>query len=667
MVQSKLNSTVNYPEINSLDTEDKNHDADLYALNIKGVDCIIALGLPKFSFIEKEIVYYPVYVIKDERVDAQIGVYEITSIQQPAVLDEDGDVDISKIGPLLLYSYIDSKYLVEKTTPTKETSPEIVAKKDDQPEDDSSDDDDDDEEAEDKQQDEEDEDEDLAHSPLKSQDSKQADVERMAYKKTSGEDWIETFMHNKNFGIIDNEGGGDCLFASIRDGLARAGITITVQELREKLANEATEEVFQGYRNMYEMFDGELENVDREIKLLTKQFKELTTRGKKTKERDTLKQITEQAKTIKDNHELAKKEKKQAKEAVSEYAFMKNIDTLEKFKSIIKTCNFWGETWAVSTLERVLNVKLILLSREAYKSGDIDNVMQCGQLNDSILQKDGNFNPDRYIILEYQGEHYTLITYKGRGSFTFAELPYDIKLKIVTRCMEKDAGPFYIIPQFREFMKSLNINMPDPHQEQPNAINEEMSSPGLISKTTVFQFYSKSSNAPAPGKGSGESISPHDIISFAGLGSIPEWRRKLSNFWEAPFELDGHRWASVEHYYQASKFKENNPQFYLTFTLDGNPEGELSKDPVLAKAAGGKTGKFKKKEIRDKAIKIDPNFFGGRHKEAMKSAQMAKFSQNKDLKDLLLATKDAKLQHFSRGSPPIVFYGLMDVRHTLSQ
>ena len=56
MVQSKLNSTVNYPEINSLDTEDKNHDADLYALNIKGVDCIIALGLPKFSFIEKEIV-----------------------------------------------------------------------------------------------------------------------------------------------------------------------------------------------------------------------------------------------------------------------------------------------------------------------------------------------------------------------------------------------------------------------------------------------------------------------------------------------------------------------------------------------------------------------------------------------------------------------------------
>ena len=126
MVQSKLNNTVNYPEINTLDPEDKEHDADLYELNVKGVECIIALGLPKFSFIEKEIVYYPVYIIKDERVDAQIGVYEIMSAQQPAVLDEDGDVDISKLGPLLLYSYVDSKYLVEKSTPTP-TKADIVS------------------------------------------------------------------------------------------------------------------------------------------------------------------------------------------------------------------------------------------------------------------------------------------------------------------------------------------------------------------------------------------------------------------------------------------------------------------------------------------------------------------------------------------------------------
>ena len=665
MVQSKINSTVNYPEINTLDPEDKQHDADLYELTIKGVECIIALGLPKFAFIEKNIVFYPVYVIKNDRVDAQIGVYEITSTEQPAVLDEDGDVDISKLGPLLLYSYVDSKYLIEKSTPTDEKDDAKETPNQDQ---DDLSSDDEEEDVKDESDSSDDEEVDLAHSPLKSQDSKQADIERAAYKKTAGEKWIETYMHNKNFGIVDNEGGGDCLFAAIRDGLARAGINVTVEELRDKLANEANEDIFQGYRNMYEMLNGEIQNADREMKELTRQFKELTTRGKKTKERDVLKQITEQAKTVKEKHDLAKHEKKQSKLIAGEYAFMKGVDTLDKFKAIIKTCNFWGETWAISTLERVMNVKIILFSREAFKDGDLDNVIQCGQLNDPILEQGGDFKPDRYIMLEYQGYHYTLITYKGRGSFTFKELPYDVKLKVVSRCLEKNAGPFYIIKEFRDFMQSINMpTPPNPIEESPAAADEEMSSPGLISKTTVFQFYSKSANSPAPGKGSGETILPQDVIQYAELSAIPEWRRKLSNFWEAPFELDGHRWTSVEHYYQASKFKENNPQFYLTFTLDANPEGELAKDPALAKAAGGKTGKYKGKQVRDKAIKIDPNFFGGRHKEEMKKAQLAKFSQNPDLKTMLLATKDAKLQHFSRGSPPVVFYGLMDVRNQLAE
>ena len=189
----------------------------------------------------------------------------------------------------------------------------------------------------------------------------------------------------------------------------------------------------------------------------------------------------------------------------------------------------------------------------------------------------------------------------------------------------------------------------------------------LFDENIVFQFYSKSANAPRPGKGSGEKIPPEDELKFGELATIPEWRRKLSNFWVAPFELDGHRWSSVEHYYQASKFKENNPQFYLQFTLDANPQGELAKDPALAKAAGGKSGKFKGKRVREAEIVIDPNFFNGRHKSEMKAAQMAKFSQNAELKEMLLATKMAKLQHFVRASPPVVFMDLMEVRRELGK
>ena len=127
--------------------------------------------------------------------------------------------------------------------------------------------------------------------------------------------------------------------------------------------------------------------------------------------------------------------------------------------------------------------------------------------------------------------------------------------------------------------------------------------------------------------------------------------------------MDGHKWLSVEHYYQASKFKRNNPDFYLQFSLDSG--SELSKDPLLAKGAGSKSGKFKGKELRSKSITIDPDFFAGRNKTDMEYAMKAKFEQNHDLGRLLKATKKAKLNHFSRGSPPVVYEELMRVRKGL--
>ena len=57
--------------------------------------------------------------------------------------------------------------------------------------------------------------------------------------------------------------------------------------------------------------------------------------------------------------------------------------------------------------------------------------------------------------------------------------------------------------------------------------------------------------------------------------------------------------------------------------------------------------------------------FNSRRNEEMKKGMFAKFSQNAELKEMLLLTKNAKLQHFSRGSPPIVFTELMQVRREL--
>ena len=59
---------------------------------------------------------------------------------------------------------------------------------------------------------------------------------------------------------------------------------------------------------------------------------------------------------------------------------------------------------------------------------------------------------------------------------------------------------------------------------------------------------------------------------FSDLASMNGWRKILSNFYVEPFDLDGQKWNSVEHFYHAQKFKKGNPEFYLKFSLDSNSE-----------------------------------------------------------------------------------------------
>ena len=238
-------------------------------------------------------------------------------------------------------------------------------------------------------------------------------------------------------------------------------------------------------------------------------------------------------------------------------------------------------------------------------------------------------------------------------------MPYNIKLKITNKCLEGATGPYKIIPQFKLFNKELGIDEPIDLDVQVITESEN----ALYDNNTVFQYYNRSNNKPLPGKGNGEKINILNIKDFSKLAEIPEWRRKLDNKHESLFELDGHKWKSIEHYYQANKFKNTNREFYILFSLDS--DSKISKDIDLAKAAGSKSGKLKTELLRSKDIKIDPDFYGGNDEKVLENGLYAKFTQDDGLKDLLIKTRNAKLLHYKKGTEPELSNALMLVRNRL--
>ena len=649
MVKSILVPNVNYSEIRALEPEDKKYEASIYEANIMGKDIIIALGQGKYSYIDDNIVYYPIYFVKNQRVDTQIGVYEVLANRVPNILDEDGDIDIEELGEPLLYGFVNSELLTDDVSNVDDKPVEDDKDEDDKDEDDKDEDEDEDDKDED-DKDEGDDDEDYGFAPLSEQTEEDAKRESKSFDKKKSTQWIQSFLHNLNYDIIENDGSGDCLFYTIRDGLSKVGKRVTVPELRKILADNANEEIFENFKFQYESVLKEKTNLTEEIKEIAKLHKDLKKQLQEAKDRSVQSAIVAQAEELTDRHSIAKRERKTAMEILDEFKFMKGITTIEAFKAKIQTPDFWGETWSISTLERELNIKLILFSQEAYDSDDLDNVLQCGQLNDDILEKKGVFKPTHYIMCNFIGWHYELITYKERGAFTFKEIPYDVKKLIVTKCLERMAGPYYIIPDFKDFLSTLGQDVDIP-------VEPELSS-DLYSGTAVFQFNNRSAHKK-PGKGVGETLGSEEPSTYIELASIPEWRKKLSNSWPQEFQVDGKSWQTVEHYYHGSKYKKENPEFYNKFSLDSG--SDISRDPVIAKKAAGKANN----QYRPANVMIDKDFLRGRNERELETAIKAKFTQNKELKRLLLATKKAKLLHFNRGKPPKISNDLMRVRQLL--
>jgi predicted NAD-dependent protein-ADP-ribosyltransferase YbiA (DUF1768 family) len=686
-IKSKLFDSIQYKERREIEDVDKGTSVLINEFTLFDKAVELTVGKRKYKGTgDKMVAYFPIYLVSGDKVRAQLGVFELLPKYEldPAYMDEDNDLKLDDIDfldekgnlKLNLYSFVNKRFLnkyekqeVEKGNELKdEPSSKEPSLKEPSSKDKSliEDLEDDPTQLRIKSTDEIKQaspksdifEIDLSHpgqEPLKEETLEDVKKMKEDFVVSHDNSWIEKYMKNSNYRIVDVEANGNCFFAVIREAFARIGYKTSVEKLREVVADNVGEDQLLNYQEMYMGFIGalaDLENKMRDNVASNKEYKKRITKSKHKLEKEAM---LGGAKANTEKYKNAYEEKRILEGDLQKYRFMNGVISLEDFKEAIKKTSYWADEMAISILEKTLNVKFIILSEENFKAGDTNAVMKC--ISGYTSKGDAITNPQYYIIASHTGNHYRLITYKDAAIFKFTEIPYSLKILIVNKCIEKNAGAFHYIPQFRNFQSKLGVKPVSSVESESDYLKDYSE---LYDGDTVFQFYNKSADV-APGKGSGEKIPEKDIKEYIDLRKIKGWRRMLDDEYNTTFHLDNKRWATVEHYYQASKFKKTFPDFYELFSLD-------SKTPIdveEAKILGSKSGKKGQTNKRPANIFIDPKFYDGQHKLARKAAVMAKFEQNENLRRVLLNTKKAKLAYYESGKEAEPDPILMEVRATL--
>ena len=66
MVKSLINNDIVYKESPLINKDDIGEEASLYEISIHDIDVLITLGKEKYTYISSNIIYFPIYLVKNE-------------------------------------------------------------------------------------------------------------------------------------------------------------------------------------------------------------------------------------------------------------------------------------------------------------------------------------------------------------------------------------------------------------------------------------------------------------------------------------------------------------------------------------------------------------------------------------------------------------------------
>jgi hypothetical protein len=112
MVYSHLNKSIEYPETREIDPEDIDHVSSLYLLEIYGTPHVVAIGKVKYTFsVTYEVVYFPIYLIRNTKIVGKIGVYEVERNRLLSVMDKNKEPKVANLGEPVWFSKTTEDYM----------------------------------------------------------------------------------------------------------------------------------------------------------------------------------------------------------------------------------------------------------------------------------------------------------------------------------------------------------------------------------------------------------------------------------------------------------------------------------------------------------------------------------------------------------------------------
>ena len=600
MVKSRISlQDVVYKEDTCIDLADKSKELVQYIIPLfEFPRNVIALGNKCIKYEKKGIIYHHCYLITEDK-GVRIGVFEFPSNHYESYLEhkDSNEIMCSKLLPhLLLFDNARDEVMrsihhlnAGKTLGTLEPYKQARLA--------------------------------LPHVETVpfSLDMVKPDIE------LSGKPSSDDYLGISGLSYLPKKNLVECISHSIHKYLKQTENETTIY-LYGILADHITVSMFDTLKTMFTILDEKLLQTKEKHKEIKKELSALKKNIKHAQQQDTVFQETmENIKTLKQQSQHLSVSQKYIQHLLNDKEYMRYLDTLEDFKMFIKSGGYTCEPWAIEIFERLMNIKLLLLSK------DMPQWLVCSRQS-PFPHNMSLFNPMYYILLEFTDNDYRVIEVNGAPLLSFEVIPLKIKDLVVNRCLEYSEGVYANMPLFVKY-KQFKLTK----EQRKNLIEEPLNVEPDKDKLLIGDDLK---NYMYPGCVQTEKID-FDTLVDSNLVRDKQWREKLSDSYIKPdgrFRLGDKEWASVNHYVTAQQLKTKDPKKCEKLSITNG--STLSKKPIPYML-----------------LDNDDRY----------SAQFAKFSQNPPLKDILLDTNDAQLYMYVPGKPHIKLDMLEKVRQVLQK